>query len=209
MLDSPGPPILFKLWRTKLSPSDRPLRVFICLEIPDSIQSRIGALQRQLRGLGGDVTWVNPGNIHLTLKFLGELPSSKIVPVQDVCARVSLNFGAISFEVSRADCFPSRKNPRVLWVGLDSIPELLKQLHSELELGLLQQGFSIESRPFSPHLTIGRLRSSRQGERLASSLLEAGFAPEKVEARELVLMKSELQPGGSIYTPLQRFPFRG
>jgi 2'-5' RNA ligase len=181
--------------------------MFICIEIPDFIQSRIRALQQQLKGLWGDVAWVKPGNIHLTLKFLGELPAPKLVPVQNVCAQASQNLGAVTFEVSGAGCFPSRKNPRVLWVGVDSVPEKLKRLHAELEQHLQRQGFPREDKPFSPHLTLGRLRSSRHGESLVSWLMESGFAPEKVEAREIILMKSELHPGGSVYTALQRFPF--
>ncbi len=192
-----------------MSPLDRSIRTFICLEIPDSVRSRIGALQQQLKGLGGDVAWVKPGNIHLTLKFLGELPASKHVPVRHICSRVAHNLRPVPFEVSGVGCFPSRKNPRVLWVGLDKVPELLRQLHAELEQNLQQLGFPGEEKPFSPHLTIGRLRTPHHGERLANSLAESGFAPEKVEAKEIVLMKSELHPGGSIYTPLQRFPFQG
>lgn len=154
------------------------------------------------------MAWVKPGNIHLTLKFLGEMPASKLVPVSHVCSRLAHNRRLVPFEVSGVGCFPSRKNPRVLWVGLDKVPELLRQLHAELEQNLQQLGFPVEEKPFSPHLTIGRLRTPHKGEWLANSLTESDFAREKIEAKEIVLMKSELHSGGSIYTPLQRFPFQ-
>jgi RNA 2',3'-cyclic 3'-phosphodiesterase len=184
------------------------IRTFICLEISDSLKTRIEAMQQQFRSLGGDVAWVKPGNIHLTLKFLGETAADQLILVQQCCTRVAQNFLSFAYEVGGAGCFPSRKNPRILWVGLQNIPESLRRVHSELELTLSKEGFPPDDRPFSPHLTIGRLRTPRNGERLSISWQEAGFRPEKLLALEIVLMKSELKTGGSIYTPLQRFPFQ-
>jgi 2'-5' RNA ligase len=190
-----------------LNQNQETVRVFIAIEISDSIKGRIRALQQELMGCHADVGWVKPGNIHLTMRFLGDISGARIPAVGRICEEAAHGFQPFDLEVTGAGCFPNRRGPRGLWIGLGSLPESLKELHLQLEKRLALEGFPEEERPFSPHLTIGRVRSQRNAVAVAEALAARGFPEEKVQAREIVLMRSELNPGGSIYTPLGRFPF--
>jgi RNA 2',3'-cyclic 3'-phosphodiesterase len=187
--------------------SIQPIRCFVCIEIPESVKLRIQAIQKGLSPLGGDVSWVKPSNIHLTLKFLGIVPAERIGLVTEVCSRITQGVSPFTLTVDGTGCFPSRRNPKVLWVGLRNVPGELRMLQCSLEDELQKKGFTREDKPFSPHLTLGRIRSSRQSEQLADTLLAWEFASQPVQANELILMRSELHPDGARYTPLGKFPF--
>lgn len=177
-------------------------RTFVCIEIPDSIRERIGALQQSLKKTGGQASWVKPANIHLTLKFLGDVRRARIDDLKAGLGRAAAGIGPVEIEVGGAGCFPSPRSPRVLWVGLASLPGELTRLHKRIEDELEREGFPRESKRFSPHLTIARLRSPQNGGELADRLIAEGFAVEQFAANEVILMQSQLSPGGSIYTPL-------
>jgi 2'-5' RNA ligase len=177
------------------------IRTFICIEIPELIESRISRLQEALRQIEAQVSWTKPSNIHLTLKFLGGVEVSRIERVSKALERSANGISPFEVEVSGAGCFPSPRNPRVLWVGLSSVPERLQQLYSNIEDELAREGFSREKRKFSPHLTIGRIRTPNNAARVAEALIAAGFEPEAFIATEVILMRSDLKPTGSIYTP--------
>lgn len=178
------------------------IRTFICLEIPASIKERIAALQNSLRGIDAQVSWVKPENIHLTIRFLGDVPTERIDSVREAAGRAALLVNSFEIEVGGAGCFPSKKNPRVLWIGLASITEPLKQLRRAVEDELAREGFAREERGFSPHLTIGRLRAPRNAAKIAEELIIAGLEGEIFRAEEVIVMRSDLSPGGSIYTTL-------
>jgi 2'-5' RNA ligase len=180
------------------------IRTFICIEIPESVKDRIAELQRHLRQIDSRVSWTKPSNIHLTLKFLGDVDPPRIERVRQAAERSAISISPFEIEVGGAGCFPSPRAPRVLWVGLATIPDSLKQIHERLEEELSREGFPRESKRFSPHLTIGRVRDPRNGSRLAEELQARGFESENFQARELIVMKSELKPSGSVYTPQAR-----
>jgi 2'-5' RNA ligase len=177
------------------------IRTFICLEIPPSTKERIARLQSSLRRIDAQVSWVKPANIHLTLKFLGDVPATQMDSVCEAASRAAHSVSSFEIEVSGAGCFPSQKSPRVLWVGLASIAESLKRLHRAVEDELAREGFPPEAKRFSPHLTLGRMRSPRNSSELAEELIRQGFEAETFRAEELIVMRSDLNPGGSIYTP--------
>jgi 2'-5' RNA ligase len=182
-------------------PSGEVVRTFICIEIPDSVKQRIDELQKTLRKIEAQVSWTKPANIHLTLKFLGAVPVKRIERVRKAVERAAEGIGAFQIEVAGAGCFPSARNPRVLWIGLSNIPDVLRELFEKLEDELAQEGFAREKRKFSPHLTIGRARTPHNAVRVAEELIASGFEAEKFEASELIVMRSDLKPTGSIYTP--------
>jgi len=177
------------------------IRSFICLEIPESIQSRINKLQENLRLTGAQVSWTRPSNIHLTLKFLGGVEVSRIEPIGKAIERAANGISPFEVEVGGAGCFPSPRSPRVLWVGVSDVPEQLRRLYTNIEDELARQGFQRETRKFSPHLTIGRIRAPHNAAQVAEALIKSGFSSERFVATEVVLMRSDLRPTGSIYTP--------
>ncbi len=182
--------------------SGESVRTFICIEIPADIRRRIEELQRTLRSLDAQASWVRVQNIHLTLKFLGDVERGRIETVTEAVADAALETCPFEIEIGGAGAFPSPKNPRVLWVGLVRIADELRQLHRTVENNLARSGFARDEKKFSPHLTIARLRSLRNAALLAEKLIATGFAPESFLAREVIVMRSELSSAGSIYTPL-------
>lgn len=177
------------------------VRTFICIEIPRSISERIGNLQTELKAIDAQVSWTKPSNIHLTLKFLGAVEATRIQNVATAVQSAVAGINKFEIEISGAGCFPSTRNPRVLWIGLPAVPEALKQLYSNLESELDREGFAREKRKFSPHLTIGRLRGPKNATQLAEALIAIGFKAEAFTASEVIVMRSDLKPTGSIYTP--------
>jgi 2'-5' RNA ligase len=183
-----------------MKPQDT-IRTFIAVEIPESIQSRIERLQESLRQIGAKVSWTKPSNVHLTVKFLGGVEASRIEQVRKAVERAARGIAPFEVEIGGTGCFPSPRSPRVLWVGLPDVPEALKQLHSNIETELDREGFPMEKRRFSPHLTIGRIRSPHNAAAVAEALVASSFELERFEAKEVVVMRSDLKPTGSIYTP--------
>lgn len=179
------------------------IRTFVCIEIPDSIKQRMEDLETQLRRIDAQVSWVRPSNVHLTLKFLGAVHTDKIDAVSQAAGRAASVTGPIEVEVGGTGCFPSPRSPRVLWIGITALPEELVRLHSSLETEMHSLGFEREARRFAPHLTIGRLRSPGNGAALAQKMMGIGFEPERFVAGEIIVMRSQLKPTGSIYTPLK------
>lgn len=177
------------------------IRTFVCIEIPDSIKERISRLQETLRNTTAQISWTRSSNIHLTLKFLGGVKASRIERAGKALELAASGIGPFEVEIGGTGCFPSSRNPRVLWVGVPNVPEELRRLHANIEDELARVGFEREKRKFSPHLTIGRVRSPLNSAGVVDTLLATGFVSETFLATELILMRSDLRPTGSIYTP--------
>jgi RNA 2',3'-cyclic 3'-phosphodiesterase len=182
------------------------IRTFICIDIPGNIKLQMEALQTKLRAAGGQVSWVKPANVHLTLKFLGNVAEHRIVQVCSAVRRAARVTGPFAIEVGGAGGFPSSRAPRVLWVGLAKSPPELLALYKSVEDELYSLGFDRETRGFSPHLTIGRLRSQQNARQLGDLITAMGFEPETFEAPEVIVMRSNLKPTGAIYTPIDVVP---
>ena len=178
------------------------IRVFVCIEVPAPIQQRIGGLQAQLRATGVQISWTKASNIHLTIKFLGDVATSRIPAITEGINKAASVIGSFKIEVAGTGCFPSERNPRVLWVGIREVPDALKQLHSSIENELASRGFAREPKKFSPHLTIGRVRNPQGASGLAQELIATGFEAEEFNVSAVTLMQSKLNPAGSIYTPI-------
>ena len=185
------------------------IRTFICIDLPETVKDRLDELVKLLRTVDAQVSWVRSKNIHLTIKFLGNVAVDKLDAVKNVVQRAAASAGPIEIVVGGVGCFPSARSPRVLWVGLAGVPAPLVTLYNAIEDGLDREGFAREKRKFAPHLTIGRLRSPRNGQQLSQKLTELGFEPEPFTAREIIVMRSDLKPTGSIYTPQLVAPLQG
>jgi 2'-5' RNA ligase len=178
------------------------IRTFICIDIPASIKGRIEALQSGLRRIDAQASWVKAAHIHLTIKFLGDVPPSRIAGISEGTRRAIGSCSPFQVTVGGTGCFPSPRKPAVFWVGLPQIPEALKILHQAIEDELARDGFAREAKTFKPHLTIARLRNPRNARQLADAHLAQGFEEEDFTAKEVIVMRSQLSPQGSIYTPL-------
>ena len=185
------------------------IRTFICIEVPKSIKERIGTLQQTAGRHEAKISWVKPSNIHLTLKFLGDVEAARIPAVGSAVERAARLSRPFEIEVGGAGCFPSANRPRVFWVGLTAIPDGLARLHALIEQELVREGFAPDGRKFSPHLTIGRVRSPKNAARVAEDLIATGFEREKFQTTEVIVMRSDLNPSGSIYTPLSTYRLGG
>jgi len=181
--------------------SEDTIRTFICIEIPPGVKTHIEDLQHTLRQPDAQISWVKPANIHLTIKFLGDVEVSRIETVRRAVERATASVSAFDIEVGSAGCFPDARNVRVLWVGLSRVPEVLSDLHLRIEDELARDGFPRESKRFSPHLTIGRARNPNRARQTAETLIARGFAPIAFQASEIIVMRSDMHPTGSIYTP--------
>lgn len=185
------------------------IRTFICIEVPNSIKERIDKLQHTLRQQDAKISWVKSSNIHLTLRFLGDVSTLRIPTVGAAVERAAGRSRPVEIEVGTTGCFPSAKRPRVFWVGLTAIPESLVSLHAMIEEELAREGFPPEDRRYSPHLTIGRVRSPQNASRVAEDLIATGFERESFQANEVIVMRSDMNPAGSIYSPLFHVPLGG
>lgn len=183
------------------------MRAFIAVEISGAARDAVARLQERMKAAGADVSWVKPENLHLTLKFLGEIGEERVQGLVETLSS-SLHLPPFTFALEGAGAFPRPERPKVLWAGINEGKEALLQLAREVEAVCGRCGFPAEERPFSPHLTIGRVRSPRGLDRLAKELQGTAFQGGKTEAREIILFQSVLSPYGPAYTPLAELPLR-
>jgi 2'-5' RNA ligase len=184
------------------------LRTFIGVDIGKAIRDRALALQNTLAQASSEVKWVEPENLHVTLLFLGEVDDREIPDVCRVVAEEARQHAAFTMSVEKAGCFPNPRRPRILWVGVGAGQEELRSLHDALESPLLDLGcYRREERKYTPHITLGRVRSERPGDQLASALAkQASWRGGEIEVKELLVLSSELTPKGPVYTILSRAP---
>jgi len=185
------------------------IRIFICIELPGTVQALFAEIQASLKEIGADVSWVKPSNIHLTLKFLGDVPEQKVPVIWAAVEKAALAVSAMEIQVRGAGCFPTARNPRVLWVGIQPVPSPLRELQELIDVGLSTKGYTREDRPFSPHLTIGRVKSPQNLQALIRKLQALDFESKIVTVREVTVMRSDLKPTGALYTPIRVFPLVG
>ncbi len=185
------------------------IRAFICIEVPGFIHARLEELQRTLAQANADVSWVRTSNIHLTLKFLGAVAQDRLGNASRAVERASQKVRAFEIQVGGTGAFPSFKHPRILWVGLQPISSQLMQLQKSIQDELVLEGFPLEGRSFSPHLTMARLRSNRNSRALMEVLTAKGFEAVTFSANEVIVMRSDLKSQGAVYTRLAVIKLKG
>jgi len=186
------------------------LRVFLALDLDEPIKKQLIRLQERLASVGCDVRWVNGEQIHLTMKFLGELPDNTAVDVCRLAQNVAAEFEPFEFEVRQAGCFANHNQPRVLWVGVEDPSGSVRRLHERIEKTLAPLGLRRELRAFKPHITLGRARSGRNAQELRAAVkknenFEAGIQL----AEEITIYSSQLSPDGPTHTVIGRAAFGG
>jgi RNA 2',3'-cyclic 3'-phosphodiesterase len=179
-------------------------RTFVAVEISDSIRARAAEVIAALRGTAADVTWVEPHNLHLTLKFLGNVHERDIAQVCQAVADGAADAAPFEIEVRGAGAFPAAARPRTVWLGASQGAEEMVVLHDRVEAALAELGYREEHRRFQPHLTIGRVRGGGLGIAELGSLLQqnADVAVGSMSVQKATVFCSTLTPAGPIYEVL-------
>ena len=185
-------------------------RTFIALELDESLQRYLGETIRQLAQElhGPALRWVDPAGIHLTLAFLGDLNDEQLAEAMRATERAARKVSPFEYCLSRPGLFGSPRQPRVIWIGVDEPSGNLQLLHRQLNLELVQHGFEVDARPFSPHLTLARIKGPlRQEEqqrlqRLLTVEDRQRLSP-TIHVSQICVMKSELSQTRASYTCLQ------
>jgi len=193
--------------------NNQQIRSFIAVELPEEVRSGLHQLQAELKLAEHTfVKWVPPEGIHLTLKFLGNISPQRVAEITKVMEEASQGVSSFQLEVGGLGVFPNLRQPRVLWLGIGGEADKLVALQQRIDAALVPLGFAREARPFTPHLTLARLRerSSPQdrrnfGELVVKTPLEVNY---KVDVNSVNLMKSQLLPGGAVYSRLAEVKFK-
>lgn len=199
------------------------MRTFIAIPFPSPLVQRLETARGELRdylmeqNAGDGLRWVNMTNVHLTLRFLGETSMHEIETLQDQLEAIARRHDPISLYIDSLGGFPNLRQPRVLWFGMKGELEQLHSLQRAVELAAQRTGFEAESRPYSPHITVARVRRGvakselkllgDQVQLYCSRFSESTRPRHAISFRadRIVHLQSQLGPGGSVYTPLARF----
>ena len=183
------------------------LRTFVALGIGEQVRRRLVAAQEQLKAAKARVTWVPAENLHVTVKFLGDVAEQRVSDIASALAKAARGIEPFVMSVQGLGAFPNLRRPRVIWAGLGEGAEQAARLAEAVERELEPLGFEADARPFSSHITLGRVRSAVGISALTSLVQQQrhtqfGSAP----AEQVALMKSELRPTGVVYSVLHALP---
>jgi len=183
------------------------IRSFIAIELSEEVKRGLAKLRSELeRAEHPFVKWVDIGGIHLTLKFLGNIPFKQVDEITEAIKEATQGISPFHLEISGLGAFPNLKQPRVLWVGIGEEIDKLLSLQQKIDSALVSLGFTKEERPFVPHLTLARVRQGASpaerrsfGELAMSTSFETRYP---LDIKSISLMRSQLTPEGAIYTCL-------
>lgn len=180
------------------------LRAFIALELPPDLKDSLGEVQQAMKRSGAEARWVRPQSIHLTLKFLGNIPSEMVPSIREAIETSARGTSPFEVRVAGTGAFPNERRPRVLWIGLDEPTGALMALQKKLEAALVPLGFGAERRPFKAHLTLARIKSPPRGGGIIKALeSQKDVDLGKITVDKIVLCQSTLKPSGAVYKSLE------
>jgi 2'-5' RNA ligase len=185
------------------------MRTFIAIELSDRAKETLTRVQSHLKYSDADVKWVEPANVHLTLKFLGEIDEKTCEKVKSILDEIAKTTKPFEMSLESIGAFPSIDFPRVIWVGIDKgakeSTELANKITAEFSTKI---GFNKEARDFAAHLTIGRVRSGKNKQALKEKIILYALLPTlREEVSSVILFQSKLTPTGPIYTRLHEAKF--
>jgi 2'-5' RNA ligase len=178
------------------------MRTFIAIEVPEKIRKEIDNVITDEKKRDLPIKWVKYENLHITLKFLGEINENKKIEIAPALQEIANKVTPFNISLEGIGCFPTPKNPRVVWIGVKLGKENLCSIAQNVETALVGYGFKEEKR-FHPHLTIGRVKKLCS----VNEILERQIMSDPFLVNSIVLFKSTLKPEGPIYEVLQAFPF--
>jgi 2'-5' RNA ligase len=178
------------------------MRVFIAVDVPNEVRKALGDVQRALRPLSTSARWVAPETIHITLKFLGEIPDKRLEDIDT--ALTGLTWKEFTITVRGVGFFPGMRSPRVFWAGMEA--PTMKGLTEQLDTRMERFGFDKEKRAFRPHITLARAKNTR----IDSSLVTAAAKYEEHDfgsftVDRVFLFQSTLKPTGAVYDKVKEF----
>lgn len=180
------------------------MRIFIAIEIPVPVKELVANLQAQLREHTAAVSWTKLENLHLTLKFLGEINNERLSAVREATIASVQHVGPYSLTLETVGVFPNARNPRVLWIGLSGDVDNAVRLAARLDKELVARGFPGDKRPFQPHLTIGRFKRPGGAQALLALARDTAVPESHFAVEELIVMESRLARAGAEHTPVFR-----
>jgi 2'-5' RNA ligase len=181
------------------------MRSFIAIKIPDEIKKNMVTIQEQLKKAKVEASWPRAEGMHLTLKFLGDVPETRITEIVNGLQTAAEGIGQLRLEVKGIGTFPNSQNPRVVWIGISGDIEKLTKLQGAVEDTMARIGLERDKRKFAAHLTLGRIKNIRSRDQWLAVLAElrdrslSGF-----DATSIYLMKSELKSAGAVYEEMGR-----
>ncbi len=183
------------------------VRSFIAIELPEDIKAALQQLQNTLKAQSPrEVRWVDPGGIHLTLKFLGDVETERLEAITQAISEVTQKMPPFRLVLQGTGCFPNLRRPRVIWVGVQGDLEPLGRLQEGIEESMAALGFAREDRAYTPHLTLGRVREGARGhdvQRLGEQIGALKWQGSgEFSVGSVHLIRSDLTPRGAIYTKL-------
>ena len=182
-------------------------RTFLALPLDEAIQRQLAEIQQQLDTVGAAVRWTDPHQLHVTVKFLGDVADKEMVDVCAIATEVAEGIGAFDFSVGHIISAPPHGQMRMVWVGIDEPTGRMEELHRQLDLAYGGMGYKQENRGFRPHLTLGRVKSGRmvlQFRQAVAAMSDMQFGQQGAD--DLILFASELTREGPVYTPLVTAP---
>lgn len=186
------------------------LRLFIAVDLPDPVRARLQQLQRRLQSAGARVRWVAPGQIHLTLLFLGDTPDGRVPELIAALNETAREQSPFELVAEGTGFFGSARNPRVLWVGLSGSLAILNDLQRNLYGRVRALNIVLEDRPFHPHLTLGRIQPGTPAGALTSALSSISVGPfGSIPVDHIRLIQSTLTPTGARHQVLHSATLKG
>jgi len=190
------------------------IRAFIAIELPDAVKDSLSSLRDRLRSAEHRyVKWVAPEGVHLTLKFLGNIAQDRVPPIVEAIAQAAQGVTPFQLQIGGLGAFPNMGRPQVIWVAIRGEVEKLITLQRGVDQALVALGFHPESRPFTPHLTLGRLReraSSAERREIGGLMTATQFEDgPAMEVTEISLIRSTLTPQGAIYNRIASIELKG
>ena len=194
--------------REKTDLGDETWRVFCAVALPRDLHERLTTHINSIRDTVPDAraSWSRADNIHLTLKFLGDISLLQVEKLSQAASRSVEDIAPFKIVLEQTGIFPPHGSPRVLWIGVNDLEGKLGELHARLEEAAARSGFQKEPRPFRPHLTLARLRQPQHARTLASAHKAMEFEPAEIAVSELLVIRSELSSTGSHYTTISQHP---
>ena len=197
----------------------QPVRAFIAIELSPDVLAQIGRLLDRVRQdlPPGLVRWVRPEGIHLTLKFLGDVDRGALPEIEQALRAACAPHAPFHLRIAGMGCFPTPRRPRVVWIGVEDESHTLAALQRDVERAISPLGFPADRRGFHPHLTLGRVKDTRSRggptARQQAELAALGAYADRAKVRvgemsveSVHMMRSELLPGGAVYSALASVP---